>query len=224
MKRVLKITALFALLTVVLTTLMTWLVKSEQGSRWLLQQSLGLAPVTIEASGITGTLADELSIESLSIKLPLVEVRAAEIMLSWRPASLLAGLVDIDSVHITELSVDVLETESTDGSSDDPGKDPIDDSIDNKLFWLDFPVHINIESGQLGKLRIEEAEFDKLDLAGAIGHGRLEIETLNAQAYGTNLQVSGQLIGPDPGRLEATSSWKMPAENISGSGSFSGNI
>ena len=224
MKRVLKITALFALLTVVLTTLMTWLVKSEPGSRWLLQQSLGLAPVTIEASGITGTLADELSIESLSITLPLVEVRAAEIMLSWRPASLLAGVVDIDSVHITELSVDVLEPESTDGSSDDPGKNSIDDSIDNKLFWLDFPVHINIESGQLGKLRIEEAEFDNLDLAGAIGHGRLEIETLKTQAYGINLQISGQLIGPDPGRLEATASWKMPAENISGSGSFSGNI
>ncbi|NOQ68678.1 MAG: hypothetical protein GQ573_00980 [Gammaproteobacteria bacterium] len=44
------------------------------------------------------------------------------------------------------------------------------------------------------------------------------------QAYGIKLQLSGQLIGPDPGRLEATTSWEMPAENLTGSGSFSGNI
>ncbi|MCK4676371.1 MAG: hypothetical protein KAT61_10650, partial [Gammaproteobacteria bacterium] len=194
--------------------------RSEQGSRWLLQQGLGLAPVTIEASGITGTLAGELNIESLSIALPLAEVRATMIALSWRPASLLAGIVDIDSLQIAELSVDILETESSDGTSDELTANPVDD----ELFWLQFPIHINIESGQLNKLRIEEAEFDKLDLAAAIGHGRLEIEALNAEAYGIKLQLSGQLIRPDPGRLGATASWEKPAENLSGSGSFSGNI
>jgi translocation and assembly module TamB len=199
---------------------MTWLARSESGSRWLLQQSLGLAPVTIEASGITGTLADELNIENLSIALPLAKVHAAEIVLNWSPGNLLAGVVAIDSIHIAELSVDVLDTENSDATSDEPTDDPVDD----ELFWLDFPVQINIESGQLDKLRIEDAEFDKLDLAGTIGHGRLQIETLKTQVYGTNLQVSGQLIGPDPGRLEATASWNKPAENLSGSGSFSGNI
>ncbi|NOQ90057.1 MAG: hypothetical protein GQ549_03835, partial [Gammaproteobacteria bacterium] len=221
MKRALKISALFALLiTVVLTVLMTWLARSESGSRWLLQQSLGLAPVTIEASGITGTLADELNIENLSIALPLAKVHAAEIVLNWSPGNLLAGVVAIDSIHIAELSVDVLDTENSDATSDEPTDDPVDD----ELFWLDFPVQINIESGQLDKLRIEDAEFDKLDLAGTIGHGRLQIETLKTQVYGINLQVSGRLIGPDPGQLEATASWKIPAENLSGSGSFSGNI
>ncbi|NOQ68679.1 MAG: hypothetical protein GQ573_00985 [Gammaproteobacteria bacterium] len=116
MKDVLKITALFTLLTaVVLTALMTWLVRSEPGSRWLLQQGLGLTPVTIEASGITGTPADNLNVESLSIALPLAEVRGTMITLSWRPASLLAGIVDIDNLQIAELSVDILETESRDG-------------------------------------------------------------------------------------------------------------
>ena len=225
MKDVLKITALVTLLTtVLLASILTWLVRSEQGSRWLLQQSLGFAPVTIEASGITGTLAEGISLKTLSIALPVAEVRIAEIVLSWRPASLLAGVVDIDKVHIAELSVDILETESTNGSADTPGTNPIDDSIDNELFWLDFPVHINIESGQIDKLRIEEAEFDNLDLAGTIGHGRLEIERLKTQTAGINLHISGQLVGPAPGRLEATASWEMPAENLSGSGSFSGDI
>jgi len=224
-KRVLKITALTTvILTCILAALLAWLVKSEQGSRWLLEQSLGLAPVTIEANGITGTLAEGLGVKNLTIALPLAKVSAVDIVLSWSPASLLTGIIDIDNASIAELNIDVLETESSNGPSADSADKPVDNPNENQLFWLQIPIHIHIKSAQIGKLRIEEAEFDNLDLAGSIGHGRLEIETLNAQAYGTSLQVSGQLIGPDPGLLEATASWKMPAEKLSGSGSFSGNI
>jgi len=224
-KRVLKITGLTAvLLTAILTALMAWLVRSEPGSRWLLEQSLGFSPVTIEASGISGTLAEGLGVKNLSIALPVVEVRAVDIVLSWSPASLLTGIIDIDSAHIAELNVDVLETESSNEPSADSIDDPTDKPIENRLFWLQFPMHIHIKSAQLDKLRIEKAEFENLDLAGTIGHGRLQIESLQAQLYGINLQISGQLIGPGPGRLEATASWEMPAENLSGSGSFSGDI
>jgi translocation and assembly module TamB len=92
------------------------------------------------------------------------------------------------------------------------------------LFWLKIPIHIYIESGQLDKLRIDEAEFENLSVAGTIGHGRLDIETAAAQIAGVKLKASGKLAGPDPGRLQVDASWEMPAENINGTGSFSGNI
>ncbi len=215
--RALKITALISLLTtmvlvIVLTSLLAWLMRTEQGSRWLLEQGLGFVPVTIEVSGVSGTLADGIDVNTLYIKLPLAEIRATEIVASWNPASLLTGVVDIDSARIAELSIDILETESS--------AEPIED----KLFWLQIPLHIVIESGQLDKLRIEEAEFDKLNLSGSIGHGRLDIETLAAQIAGIQLQARGGLVGPEPGRLQATASWEMPAQKLGGSGSFSGDI
>jgi translocation and assembly module TamB len=215
--RALKITAFYLLLTavvvaVMLAALMAWLVRSEQGSRWLLQQGLGVAPVTIEASGISGTLADGLAVDSLTIELPTAEIRAVDIVVSWSPASLLTGTVDINHAHIAELGIDLLETESS--------AEPIED----KLFWLQIPLHIYIESGELDKLRIEKAEFDKLSLSGSIGHGRLDIETLAAQIAGIELQASGGLVGPEPGQLQAIASWEMPAENLKGSGSFKGDI
>ena len=132
--RALKITVpvvLFA--AVVLMATLSWLVRSEQGSRWLLQQGLGLSPVTIEASGISGTLADGLGVDRLFIALPVVEIHAEDIVFSWSPSRLLAGIVDINSAHIAELAIDILETES----SDEP--------IEDKLFWLQIPLHINIE-------------------------------------------------------------------------------
>ena len=64
MMRAFKITALVALLTtVILSITLAWLVRTEQGSRWLLEQGLGISPIKIEANGITGALAEGLGVE-----------------------------------------------------------------------------------------------------------------------------------------------------------------
>ena len=216
---------MLALLTVVVLAItLAWLVRTEQGSRWLLQQGLGISPVSIEANGITGTLAEGLGVQSLTIALPLAEIRIAEIVVSWRPSSLLTGMVDIERARIAELSVDILESDSSDDASRDPEKEPGDDASGNELFWLAIPLDIYIESGQLDKLRIDAVEFDKLNVTGSIGHGRLEIETVEAITAGIKLQASGELSGPEPGRLNAAASWEMADENLGGSGSFNGNI
>ncbi|UCB54153.1 MAG: translocation/assembly module TamB domain-containing protein [Thiotrichales bacterium] len=217
MTRTIKITALVVLLTTVmavvaLTAVLTWAVRSEQGSRWLLEQGLGFVPVTIQADGISGTLADGLDVESLYIALPAAEIRAEVISFSWSPASLLAGVVNIHSAQINALSVDIMQSESS--------GEPIDDL----LFWLQIPIDIHIESGQLGKLRVEQAEFENLEIAGKIGHGRLHIETLAAQIADVRLKANGELAGPGPGRLVADASWDMPSQNLKGSGSFEGDI
>jgi len=225
--RALKITAIVALLmAVVLTILLASLVRTEQGSRWLLQLGLDYSPVTIEADGITGTLAEGLAVENLFIALPLAEIRATDLVVSWRPASLLAGIVDIKNARITELSIDILQTSDDTSREADQGQseNQVEDSVDDQLFWLDFPVHIYIESGHLGKLRVAEAEFDNLNLAGSIGHRRLQIETANAQIAGVDLHASGELAGPQPGRLKAEARWEIPAENLGGKASFNGNI
>jgi len=224
--RSLKITALLFLLSVgVLTALMAWLVRSEQGSRWLLEQGLAMAPVTIEAKGISGTLADGLGVESLSLLFPVAKIQATQVNLSWSPASLLAGIVEINHAQIAELGIDVLENENTAQSSDTASKKPADDKHRaDQLFWLQFPIHIIIESGHLEKLRIEEVEFENLNVVGSIGQGHLEIESLDAETAGTRLQVSGELAGPDPGQLDAVASWQMPTQGLKGSGSFNGDI
>jgi len=55
--RALKTFALVVLLVaVLLSSSLAWLVRSEAGSRWLLEQGLRLAPITIEVAGISGTL------------------------------------------------------------------------------------------------------------------------------------------------------------------------
>ncbi len=131
---------LTALLVIaMLAAVMAWLVRSEQGSRWLLQQGLDLVPVTIEAKGISGTLADGLGVESLSIVFPTAEVKATQVNLSWSPVSLLAGIVEINNVHIAELGVDVLEQKNA-GQSSSTSADALDF---DRLFWMQFPVYVS---------------------------------------------------------------------------------
>ncbi len=225
--RALKITTILLLLTVViLSMLLAWLVRTEQGSRWLLQQGLGISPVTIEADGISGTLAEGLGVEHLYIALPLAEIRATNIVVSWRPASLLAGVIDIKSALITELNIDILEVAANPASDTDKGQgeDAVQVTVNDPLFWLELPIRISIESGYLDKLRVEKAEFDNLNLVGSIGHGRLEIEQAGAQIAGIDLHASGELTGPQPGRLKAETRWSIPGENIGGTGDFNGDI
>jgi len=225
--RALKITALVTLLTiVVLAIMLAWLVRTEQGSRWLLEQGLSFAPVTIEVSGVSGTLADGLDVDKLYIELPLAEIRVSEIVVSWRPSRLLAGIVDIRSARISELNIDILEKTDAPANklNEGPGANMAQGPIEDDLFWLQIPIDIYIESGQLEKLRIDAAEFNHLSVAGTIGHGRLDIETAAAQIAGVNLKASGKLAGPEPGHLEVDACWEMPTEEINGTGSFSGNI
>ncbi|RLA41239.1 MAG: hypothetical protein DRR42_24910, partial [Gammaproteobacteria bacterium] len=62
--RALKIIALITLLVIsLLGATLAWLVRSEEGSRWLLEQGIAFSPVTIEASGIDGTLDQGFAVE-----------------------------------------------------------------------------------------------------------------------------------------------------------------
>ncbi|MDB4308106.1 translocation/assembly module TamB domain-containing protein [Gammaproteobacteria bacterium] len=211
--RALKTFALVVLLIVVLlSSSLAWLVRSEAGSRWLLEQGLRLAPLTIEVKGVSGTLTDGLAVESLFIGFPTAEVQVDQIVVSWQPISLFGGVVDIDDAHIGELSVDVVQKEV---ASEPP---------DDRLFWLRIPLDIYIAEGQIDKLRIQAAEFEDVSLIGSIGHGRLEVESLTGQIAGATLQVSGELAGPAPGSLRATGSWQLPSANLNGAADFSGDI
>ncbi|MDH3981211.1 MAG: hypothetical protein OEU91_11940, partial [Gammaproteobacteria bacterium] len=211
--RAVKTFALMVLLAVVLlSTSLAWLVRSEAGSRWLLEQGLRLAPINIEAGGISGTLTEGLAVESLFIVLPTAEVQVDQIVVSWHPINLFGGVVDIDEAHIAELSVDVVPSEE------------LSEPPDDRLFWLRLPLDIDIAAGQIDKLRIQAAEFENVSLTGAIGRGRLEVASLTGEIAGATLQFSGELEGPAPGNLRATGNWQLPTANLSGAGDFDGDI
>lgn len=203
---VIKAVVVSFLLFCVVAALFAWLVSSEKGSRWLLQQGLNMAPVTIEVDGISGTLAEGLDVESISIMLPDVEIKVSQVLFSWHAVSLLAGSVELNEVRIAELDIEVLDNDSAP-----------DDSNADQLFWLQIPLQIQIESGRIDKLRIEDVAFENISLVGSIGYGQLNVKTLAAETTGVKLQLSGELSGPDPGRLEAIVDWEMLTQNQSGS-------
>lgn len=217
MSRAWKVSAISALVTTTvaaaaLVAVLAWLVRTEQGSRWLLEQGLDLLPVTTEVSGISGNLAEGMKVEHLYIGLPDADIRAKGIRASLKLAGLLAGIVDIDHAQVDELGIDI---KMTDGEAE-----PIDDL----LFWLQVPVRLDIAAANLGRLRIDKAEFEELRAAGRFGLGRLDIESFEGRAYGFELHGTGELAGPAPGRLHALVSWEMPAQQLSGSGDFNGTI
>ena len=63
MIRAVKLILLVTVLAMVtLVILLAGLVRSEEGSRWLLEKGLALSPVAIEVDGVRGKLADGLAV------------------------------------------------------------------------------------------------------------------------------------------------------------------
>lgn len=216
--RSLKKTVIVSFIIVgMVAVLLFWLVVSEQGSRWLLERKLDTASVTIEIKGVTGALVEGINAESVSVLLTDAEVKATHVSLSWHLVSLFAGTVDIIKLNIAELAIDLLENENTDGSDDESA-----DS--DQLFWLQLPIPIQLESGQIDKFRIEDVAFEKIYFAGIIGNEQLQINALGLEVAGVKLRASGELLGPDPGQLNVVANWEIPDQDQRGAGSFSGDI
>lgn len=200
----------------------TLLVRSESGSRWLLQQAITLAPIEIQTTQISGSLADTVYIDSLQLVFPEVGIYANNIHLNLLLSNLLIGNIDIENISMTEL--DIRLTESNNPTNDKTESNDLQDSESDELFWLDFPVLVSIENGNIDKLLIDEAQFELLQISGNIGRNRLDIHNLDTHVHGVELQTEGRLAGPAPGQMHVTTNWQMPSENLKGSGEFNGDI
>ena len=205
---------LFALvlLGLVLAGLLVWLGRSEEGSRWLVENALARLPFSAEVRDVRGTLTDGLDIAQLNIELPVARIAVTNIRLDWQRAGLLTGRIILDNVEIDTLAVDVLP------STEPPDPDP------DLLFWLRAPVDVVIRTGRIDALRIQQAEFTQIDTRGAIGWGRLRVDYLAGEIAGVYMRLRGGIAGASPGRLTAQGDWRWPAQGLAGAGKFSGSV
>ncbi len=204
------------LLAGVLFIALNWLVRSEQGSSWLVQQGLAYAPIAIEVSGLSGNLFDGLDIAELSLQLPAAEVRAEQLSVRWQPAQLFTGRIYLTRVLVSRLAVVLRASPSTD--------EPMD-----PLGWLDIPVDIEIADGQIDQLQIELVdaqtfEVQAIKLQGRLGQGRLIADSLAARSAGVEIQLDGSLEQQARESIRVNVSWALPSTQYSGTGEINGNF
>ncbi|MBK1890498.1 translocation/assembly module TamB domain-containing protein [Undibacterium sp. 14-3-2] len=85
--------------------LLTWVVKTESGSRSLFALIDYVSLGSLKANGIRGSIGDDIQIDELLLKTPTLEIKASGVQLSWHPAALWHKQVLVDRLQASSLLV-----------------------------------------------------------------------------------------------------------------------
>ena len=212
-----------------LLLLLVWVLGTESGLRTAFAVSDDLAPGVVQVGQVQGRLARDVRLTGLAVRLPDLELSAAEVNLRWRPWGALAGTLRIESLTARELSIATAPTP--------PDPKPL------TLPALVLPLGIEIDEALVEGLYIRELRDDppppfvveRIGLAAGLQGGRLELRELTVTLLDLKLEAhakgQGELAGDWPLGLELT--WTMafgpegpeiPPARINGGGRIGGDL
>ncbi len=102
---------IFALILLVFAALMTWVLWTNSGTRFLFASVQSLSYGRLEAKDIQGRLADHLELGELSLKLGDTYVALYGLRLDWQSRALLGGSVQVDQLAASRVYIAQVATE-----------------------------------------------------------------------------------------------------------------
>jgi translocation and assembly module TamB len=158
---------LIALLVVLLAAAagVGWLVGTEAGLHWAASKVPSL-----DATGLRGRLAGEISAESLIYGTDAIAVTAQEIVLRAHLAALLGGRLTIDPLRASRIAVELRETPAKEAG----GK-------------IDLPLRVHVANAQIDAVEVRRGTAQYVVKEVKLDHARL----------GEDLAVAGSLYWPD---------------------------
>lgn len=161
-----------------------WMLATESGTRTLL--SLLGRQLPVEASGVRGTLVDELQFERLQLAAGDNRIVLEGARLRWQPWRLRDGQLDIERMSVRSLTI------FTRAGDDKPPQVPA---------TLDLPFKLSLASLQVGRLDVKRdqqlllaAEDVQLSLHYDGSRHRLQLKQMRVQPQGA-AAISGRLSG-----------------------------
>jgi len=171
---------LLVIILVIVLGSLTWLLGSEAGGRWVLEQVPGL-----EVSDFEGRLGGDWQASELLYTDGDLQVRIASPLLSWRPGCLTQLMVCLDKVHTGAIAVAL------------PDAAPEDDEAGDTPFALpdiSLPVTIRLADLDIGPVSIDgETQLDGAYLSARIGRRDLEIRRLQIKREDLQAGLQGTL-------------------------------
>lgn len=215
--------ALLMILTVAALALLSALLGTDYGSRWVLERAVEQLQTEgreIRFQQSQGTLLAGLRVTQLSYREGELLITAASLHGSWNPMSLLSGEFIIDQLALDGLHVHWPSTEEA-SVTEQVSSDPFVDIVP-------LPIDINIARFTLrnADFAVEEAPYhvDSLTLSATLRGRHINLRTLRLAA--PTLQVAGDieadLISELP--ITATLNWQYKGDIVEGIDAASGDL
>lgn len=179
----------FVLLIGSVLAALTWLLSTPSGLDRLVRTAVDASDGQLRIDGAEGRLTGPLSIRSLSLTTPTLQLQLDALTLDWSPAALIER-----RVHIRSVSLDRLRFATA--PSDDASAPP---SLPDSLA---LPVAVQIDRLALGQLVQEAFPFDPAAPAAAPLIDTLALSlTTGAETHRLVLESLGTPVGPARGEL-----------------------
>jgi len=200
MRRLWKVLSVLLGLAAVILLLVTALLSSPAGSRWLIERASAFAPGTLVIRQITGSLLTGLVADDIDYRLDDTRLQASRLELAIDPAGLLRGGLSVRRLAIEGV---VYQTPATDTDSTTftlPERIPLPFAFDVKA------LNIRRLSLQLGT---QETVIDELDLSAHAGPvAGLRITRLHLAMAGVSAELGGRAALHTPYPFTATLDWR----------------
>ena len=152
-----------------------WLLQSENGLRWIYRQAVSLVPGDLKVQQLSGSLADRIVLQGIEYNTSTISLRANQIALQWNPAALLRAEIDISSLVIQQLDIQLHPS-------------PVEANTRSaavRLPTLDLPLDLQLHEFKMDRLRLTRDEqlfrLEQVRLRTSIRGSRVDIDTLALQ-------------------------------------------
>jgi translocation and assembly module TamB len=197
----------------------TWIVSSEAGLRFLVEQAEQWAPGEFKIDKFEGSLLDKVSFTGLSYQHEATALHVDSFLLNWESIALLDMKLHVKQLHIKHVELDLPKSEKPDKKSE-----PF------ALPDIQLPIQIALDDVQINQviIRTPDAEpvvIDSIELRSTTSD-HLSLQQLEIKSPLFNAKVVGDVGFISPHRVELALDWsaKLPEFTVVGQGRLNGSM
>ncbi len=213
MPRLAKITLMFCAILLILAGIVvgiiTALIHSEAGTRWLTSQATHWTDGVAEWREVSGPLTGPLQLSGVYIRQPGMDMSLESLSLDWQPLALLQGQFKVDGVSAEGVRINLTVTPDQSAAPVEPFN-PVD---------LKLPLGVSLQGVRLRNIRIIQGDqpaqlINSIELDVKLVNGKLGIQQLAVMLPEGDLLITGSSVlhNPMPLDLQLEWQWRLPPE------------
>jgi len=220
--KILSIGVLLLLLVIVGAT--AWVLGTEKGLEQSLAVAKKYAPGELQWQQAAGKFTGPLQILGLQyVQNDGLEVQLGDIAFDWLPSKLARGAVEINQLHLSDVTVKLPETREQSAQ----------DTTSTGLPDIALPLSIALNDILLSNLEVYPAgadtpiEISEVALSAQMTRSQLSISTLQVSAPQGQLQLAGDITTADTYPMDLSLDWLSRIEQASplqGKGTIVGDL
>lgn len=187
------------------------------GLRWLAARADSVVPGELSIDEPRGSLLGEIAADRVRYQNAAVEIVIQQPRLSVRLLPLAAGELRVREFIANRVQIRLLDSGTA-----------VDDTAELELPQVDVPVALRLLRSDVGTLELHSGAVHEtlrdVDVALALRGSRLALRRLSFTRDELAAQLSGELRMRERWPLELTVAWQLPPAELSGTGTFAGNL